>query len=113
MRPKWIKVEENVAAAVLGMVAEIFGPIGAIGDLRRRPQDCSRPARQIAQLLDERELVVLVPQRRQPAKFRTDQESVDPACDGRQMRKMENEATIAPVARRSVEDHRALLLREI
>ena len=69
MRPQRIEVEIDVADAVERMVAEIFAPVGAVGDLRRRPEHRAHLAGQRAERLDEGEIVVLVAQRGQPAQL--------------------------------------------
>ena len=106
-------MEEDVAAAVGGVMAEIFAPVGAVSDPGLRPQYRAYVPCQVAQLPDKRERIVLVPQGRQPAQFGADQEGVDTAGDRRQSGEMQHETAIAPVVRLAVKSDRVCLRREI
>ena len=81
------------------LVAEILAPVRAVGDLRRRPEHrraLRRPASQSASTNGK--CVVLVAQRGQPAQLRADQERIDAAGRRRQLRIVQHEAPVAPVA---------------
>ena len=99
--PERIEVEEHVAAAIAGLVTEIFRPVSGIADLCRRPENRPHIRRKVAQCLHRRISAGPRADRRQPAHLRADQEGIDPACSGAEMGVVQHHPAQAPVTERA------------
>ena len=111
-RPERIEMEVDVAAAVGRMMAEIFTPVGAVGNARTSPQDGAHVGSERAKLLDKGKGVGFVAQGGEPAHFAADQEGIDATGAHSQMGVVKDQPTKAPVARRSGEGDGVIVRRE-
>ena len=107
-RPQRVQMVVDVARAVGGVIAEIFGPVGAVGQPAARPQERADIGGEPAQRVDEGERVRFPAQPGQPAQFRADQHRIDPAGDQGQPRHVQHHAPIAPVGAGTGDDRLAV-----
>jgi len=101
MGPQRIKVEIDVVA---GVIAEIFGPVGGVGDLGGWPQNAADIGGKLAQGGDVGESVSGGADLRQAAQLRTDAECIHPACGRAKLGIMQHKAAIAPVGGAGIAD---------
>jgi hypothetical protein len=101
MRPERVEIEKDIARAVIGPVAGIFGPVGGIGHRCRTAQHRLGICRELHELFDERKRAGFVPQPGQADHFRADDEAVDAAGGDGQCCVMQDEAPVALVARQA------------
>ena len=71
-------MEEDVAAAVVRMMAEVLRPVGAVGDLRLGAEDGADIGGECRERRDERICGSGVARLREAAKLRAENESVAP-----------------------------------
>ena len=97
VRPERVEVEEDVARAVLRVVAEVLRPVGGVAELGAGPEDRPHVGREVDELGDRRIARRAAPHLRDPAQLRADQEGVDPARRGAEMRVVQDHPPQAPV----------------
>ncbi len=102
----------EVARAVLGVMAEVFAPVGAIADGRMDAEDRAAVACQVSQRGDGGINRGAAPHPGQPDHLRADQEAVDPSGQVRQSSVVEDQAAEAPFVRAVVGD-RAIVHGEV
>ncbi|SIS68655.1 hypothetical protein SAMN05421759_102364 [Roseivivax lentus] len=100
-------MEQHVARAIIGPVAEIFRPVGGIAELDVGADDAAHLGDQIAQRFDEGK-PLMITDLREPAQLGADAEGVDPARGLGQRRVMQDEARKRPLIGARI-DHAASL----
>ena len=91
-------MEEHVAGAVIRAVTPIFAPVGGIGYHRVWPEHGLDVVCQLAERVNERKGVRLVPERCKTTQFRADHEPVDTACGLGKCGMVQDHAAIAVIA---------------
>ena len=98
-------MEIDVARAVGRLVAEVLGPVGGIGDLRAGAEHGLDVGGELDERGDERIGAGAVAHVREAAQLRADDEGLDAAGRGGEMRVVQDEAAVGPLGRRAgVED---------
>ena len=102
--PQRIKVKEHIAAAILRVIAEIFGPIRSIADLGARAQKQPRFCGQRAKRLHRDKAVPRPADLRQPAHLGADAKGLYPACGFAQGGIMQDEPRHRPFLWAGIDD---------
>jgi hypothetical protein len=101
--PQRVEIKVHVAGAVGGLVAEVFGPVGAV-DHFGGGEHALHIFSQRHQRRDERIARSALAHRGQPAQLRTDQERVDPAGGLGQIGMVQHHAPVRPGGRTRIVD---------
>ena len=103
--PQRVEVEVDVAGAVGGLVAEILGPVGGVGDLGAGGSDDSfHVGGEVCEGGDEGVGGGAVAYGRQPAELGTDDEGIDSAGGLGEVGVVEDEAAVGPLRGSGVDD---------
>ena len=102
--PERVEVEIDVAGAVGGLVAEVLGPVGGVGDLGGRAEHRLDVGGERDEAGHERIGAGAAARLCEPAQLRADEEGVDAAGGGGKMRVVEDEAAVGPLGGARVDD---------
>jgi hypothetical protein len=94
--PQRVEVEIDVAGAVGGLVAEVLGPVGGVGDFGARAEHRLDVGGERHEAGHERIGAGAAAHLAETAQLRADQEGVDAAGGGGEVRVVENEAAVGP-----------------
>ncbi len=96
MRPERIEIEIEVAAAILRLIAEIFRPVRAIGDLAVAADLGPHFSGKRAEMRDKGKALLSIANAGQPAQFRPEKKAVHATGLAGQIGAMVEKAAIAP-----------------
>ena len=106
--PKRIEMKPDIVGSVLGMIAEILGPIRRIADLGLRPEYLACFRRERPQLLDRDKDAARPAELGQPTHLRSDAERLHPTGLRAKHRVVQDEPRERPVCGLIVVDHSGL-----